>query len=108
MPLTGAQKARDRAMAQVVAQARRDTGLPVVLLAGNGHARRDLGVPRYLPEWLPQVDVLAIGLLEDADGDEQRVAGRYDLVISTATQPRADPCVAFLESMKAGRVPAAR
>lgn len=47
-PMTRIQIARDRAMAQTVAQAARP-GKTVVLLAGRGHVDRSLGVPQHLP-----------------------------------------------------------
>lgn len=53
-----AQIARDVIMAEVMQQARRD----VVLIAGNGHVRRDIGVPY----WLAAHQVLSTGYLEQA------------------------------------------
>jgi uncharacterized iron-regulated protein len=50
-PMTRVQIARDRAMAQTI----EDVALPgkvVVLLAGNGHVNRQLGVPQHLPATL--------------------------------------------------------
>ncbi len=49
MPMVRIQLARDASMAQVVQQARQD-GRTVLLAAGWGHVRRDLGVPTWLPE----------------------------------------------------------
>ena len=50
-PMTRIQIAKDRAMAQAI----EDVALPgkvVVLLAGNGHVNRQLGVPQHLPATL--------------------------------------------------------
>ena len=47
-PMTRVQVARDRAMAQTLAQAARP-GKTVVLLAGAGHVDEALGVPQHLP-----------------------------------------------------------
>ncbi|ROZ79060.1 ChaN family lipoprotein [Ramlibacter sp. WS9] len=47
-PMTRVQIARDRAMAQAIAQAA-VPGKTVVLLAGAGHVDATLGVPRHLP-----------------------------------------------------------
>lgn len=47
-PMTRIQLARDQAMAQATVQAV-IPGKTVVLVAGNGHVRRDLGVPLHLP-----------------------------------------------------------
>jgi uncharacterized iron-regulated protein len=79
-----AQVARDQFMArQVDAYAARG----VVLLAGNGHVRTDLGVPRWLsPPTRARSE--SIGLLEPEDPDPQA----YDRVVVTPAQTRADPC----------------
>ena len=49
------QIARDRSIAQTVAQAALP-GKVVVLLAGSGHVNRELGVPHHLPTTL-DVDI---------------------------------------------------
>ncbi len=79
-----AQVARDQSMAAAM-QRYADRG--AVLLAGNGHVRTDIGVPRWLTP-ANRARSEAIGLLEDDAGDE----GRYDLVVRTPVQPREDPC----------------
>ena len=81
-----AQFARDAVMARLLL-AHADRG--VVLLAGNGHVRRDLGVPRWLP--LGPRRLVSIGFLED--GDEAPRA--FDAVVRTARARRDDPCAAF-------------
>jgi uncharacterized iron-regulated protein len=50
-PMTRVQIARDRAMAQTLAQAA-SPGKTVVLIAGKGHVDPMLGVPRHLPPGL--------------------------------------------------------
>ena len=76
-----AQVARDAWMAQLIeTQAHRG----VILLAGNGHVRRDLGVPRWLPASLPAASV---GYLE-----APAAAAAYDLQIAIKPQARPDPC----------------
>lgn len=84
-----AQFARDAGMAD---QLRRHGASGAVLLAGNGHVRRDLGVPRWLSaRELP--NTLVVGFVErDAPAEP---AGRYDAVVVTARAERADPCEAF-------------
>ena len=84
-----AQFARDAVMADVLRRAARGGG--VVLLAGNGHVRRDIGVPR----WLGAVNdrVFAVGYLEI--GDETTPVAAFDAVVRTAAAERADPCVQF-------------
>lgn len=55
-PMTRIQLARDRSMA-AVASAAVAPGKTVLLVAGNEHVRRDLGVPRHLP---PDLTVLVL------------------------------------------------
>jgi uncharacterized iron-regulated protein len=84
-----AQFARDAVMAAAL---RVHGAGGAVLLAGNGHVRKDIGVPR----WLGGADrdrVWSVGYLE-AD-DDATPAGAFDAVVRTAAAPRADPCAAF-------------
>ena len=86
-----AQRARDAAMAQALASA----AGPAVLIAGNGHVRRDLGVPRYLPAG---AGVLSVGFLEVRAGEADPGAyapQAYDYAWFTLPQSRPDPCEAF-------------
>jgi uncharacterized iron-regulated protein len=99
-PMAAAQLARDALMAQVIAKARRDTGLPVVLLAGNGHVRIDLGVPRYLRDLLPQARALSVGFLEE---EAITSAGAYDLRVITPAHPRPDPCEGLQKQLNRAR-----
>ncbi|MBS0446538.1 MAG: ChaN family lipoprotein [Proteobacteria bacterium] len=85
--MVAAQEARDQFMARQLA-AHASGG--AVLLAGNGHVRRDVGVPRWLPTAVRERSV-SIGLLEP-DSD---MAGAFDVAITTPAQPRPDPCEAF-------------
>ena len=65
--LARAQVARDQFMARlVVAHAERGV---VLLLAGNGHVRRDIGVPRWLPAELRRRSH-AVGYLEGSPDDD--------------------------------------
>lgn len=102
-PMAAAQRSRDAQLARAIVDAHRRSGLPVVLLAGNGHQRRDIGVPRYLAKLAPGSRVFSIGLLEEdgAEGGEGAPDGpagalrfrqRYDFVAVTPQAPRADPC----------------
>jgi uncharacterized iron-regulated protein len=79
-----AQVARDQSMARSIeGQAARG----VVLLAGNGHVRIDIGAPRWLS---PATRALSesIGVLEMGMDD----GGHYDRSVRTAVQERGDPC----------------
>jgi uncharacterized iron-regulated protein len=82
------QFARDAVMADVL---REHAPRGVVLLAGNGHVRRDLGVPRWLPP-AEQARAFAVGFLEEGD---EPATGAYDAVVYTARAERPDPCAAF-------------
>ncbi len=84
-----AQFARDAVMAATL---RRHADRGVVLLAGNGHVRRDIGVPR----WLDEGDLkrcFAVGFLEE-DSDAPPPTA-FDAVVRAAPHPREDPCEAF-------------
>jgi uncharacterized iron-regulated protein len=83
-----AQFARDAVMADVL---RQQAQRGAVLLAGNGHVRRDLGVPRWLAAEAPQV--FTVGLLEQ--GDTQTQPGAFDATLRTEAAERADPCAGF-------------
>lgn len=88
--MVGAQVARDQFMAtQVEAHAAQG----VVLLAGNGHVRSDIGVPRWLAA-ATRARSVAIGLLEPGDPN----AAAFDVTVTTAAQPRPDPCEAMRDS----------
>lgn len=75
-----AQVARDMVMADVL---RGRLPAPVVLLAGNGHVRRDIGVPRWLPE------AYAIGFVERSDAAGPAL---YNQAERVRTALRPDPC----------------
>ena len=63
----------------------------VILLTGNGHARRDIGVPRHLPAQ-DQPRAWSIGLLEEGASDRSTV---FDVAFLTPPQERPDPCAAL-------------
>lgn len=64
---------------------------PVVLLAGNGHVRRDYGVPQLLARLVPGARMLSVGFVEENEG-VPAARGVYDLVWATAAAKRKDPC----------------
>lgn len=81
-----AQRARDARLAQALA-----ARSPSVLVTGNGHARRDVGVPLYLPH----ADLVSIAILEvDAarSAPQDYGAESFDYLWFTPRQPRRDPC----------------
>jgi uncharacterized iron-regulated protein len=85
--MASAQVARDQFMAGRVEA---NAGRGVVLLAGNGHVRKDRGVPRWLSDE-SRARSVAIGLLEE--GDDSHSA--FDHALTTPSQPREDPCATF-------------
>lgn len=90
-PMSRAQFARDAVMADRVAEAAAHGG--VVLIAGNGHVRRDLGVPRWLPEGLAS-RLLVVGFVEAgaaAPGDGAP-GSTYDAQVQAPPLQRRDPC----------------
>jgi uncharacterized iron-regulated protein len=86
--LARVQLARDAVMAGLL---REHGARGVVLLAGNGHVRRDLGVPRWLPD-AERTRVFAVGYLEEGD---EPPPGAFDAVVVTPRAERPDPCEAF-------------
>ena len=85
------QRLRDAELAHGVAQAMQDTGGPVVLITGNGHARKDWGVPYYLNRVAPDLQVHVIGQTED----DAPLEGGFDEMRSAPAVEREDPCAAF-------------
>lgn len=91
--IVAAQRARDAIMAQAL-----QAHSPAVLIAGNGHVRRDFGVPYYLAHYPQGDDVLVVGFLE-VDGAQPAPtdyvtagAPAYDYIVFTPPAPRPDPC----------------
>lgn len=79
-----AQVARDIWMAKIV---RDQQPSDVVLIAGNGHVRKDIGVGRWINQTAPTLTVRSIGFVEDKTN-----GGRYDSIQTVAPQQRSDPC----------------
>ena len=101
-PMARAQLARDAVLAQRIAP---HASRGVVLLTGNGHARRDLGVVRWLPEPL-RARTVAIGLIERG-APAAPPAGAFDRVVPTDPVARDDPCRGLRERMR-GAAPQGR
>ena len=92
--LVEAQRARDARLARALSAVPNAAG---VLIAGNGHARKDRGAPLYLPG----ADLVAIGFVEVEAGKNQALdyiaegfatAASYDFVWFTPRAARPDPC----------------
>jgi len=95
------QFARDAAMAHLL---RTHGARGAVLWAGDGHVRRDLGVPRWLDR--AGVSALAVGYIER--GTPPPAAGVYDAIVWTEAASRPDPCAAFESAPHPGSDPASR
>ncbi len=95
------QRARDAAMASTLLQAVSAQGRPrrSVLIAGNGHVRRDVGVPQALVAMgVEPRRIHSVAYLEQGSGGGQPT-GLYHQIVYTARRSRPDPCEAF----RAGR-----
>ncbi len=87
------QRLRDAVLARAVLRALDETGGPVAVITGNGHARADRGVPVYLRRAAPEITLFTLG-----QSEEDRVEGRFDAVVDSPAAVRPDPCAAFLQS----------
>ena len=93
-----AQMARDLVMAQSI---RPYLTRGVVLLAGNGHVRRDIGVCRFSLTADERKGVISIGLLEhDDDGSDAESAADFDAYVITERAQRADPCKELAQRLR--------
>ncbi|KEO57393.1 hypothetical protein DT23_04815 [Thioclava indica] len=93
--MVAAQRYRDAAFARTVQQAYKDTGGPVVLIAGSGHARTDRAVPALLRKLDPDAKIVSIGQIETAPDAPASPDQPFDDWIVTPPTPRDDPCAAF-------------
>ena len=101
MPMVRIQLARDASMAHAVQQARQD-GRTVLLAAGWGHVRRDLGVPTWLPaNFNAKVAIAQAGQARAA------IESEANYIHPTPALAPRDHC-AELRARPPGRVPAAK
>lgn len=97
-PMTRVQIARDIAMADAVARAAQQAapGRVVLLITGNGHVHRALGVPRFLPVELKAKVLSAQAQSAQAAIENEALADRAlqagDLRWPTPPLPPRDPC----------------
>jgi len=96
-----AQRLRDARFAHALRRAAAAGGGRAVLVTGNGHARTDRGVPRYLAAAEPGAEILSLGQIEVIEGRNEPAdyAGNgdlpYDYVWFSERAERGDPCAAF-------------
>lgn len=98
-PMLSIQTAKDAVMARAMRQVSADTGGGAgVLIAGSGHARRDLGVPLHLLRQGETGPALVVTGVEVQDGGTDPTAyeladpARADVVWFTGAAEREDPC----------------
>lgn len=84
-----AQRARDASMAFAM---KANPGRPTVLVAGNGHVRKDAGVPTVLRQLSRHDTIVSVGFAEHGAGLAEQP---YDFVWITPGVTRADPCAGF-------------
>lgn len=106
-PMALAQRARDAHMALRASE----PSLQVVLIAGNGHARLDHGVPWHLARMKPGVVVASVAFLEVEDGVEDPKAYLglpYSAVWFTPRANDEDHCEGFRKQRAGGGATASR
>lgn len=85
------QRLRDAVLARATLRALDETGGPVVVITGNGHARKDWGAPSYVTMLRPDVLLFSVGQTEEDDASDPA----FDIILSAPATPREDPCKAF-------------
>ncbi|MGV6805869.1 MAG: ChaN family lipoprotein [Ruegeria sp.] len=88
--LVAIQRLRDAVLARAVLRAVEETGGPVAVITGNGHARKDQGIPTFLSRLEPGLKVFVLGQSEDGE-----INGEFDAVVDSPAAKREDPCKAF-------------
>jgi len=81
-----AQRLRDAVFAEALLNALGRHGAPVVLIAGNGHARTDWGVPASIRSADQDVSVFSIAMAESES------EAPFDQVVVVPPADRPDPC----------------
>lgn len=85
------QRLRDASLARAAIRALRETGGPVVVIAGAEHARSDIGVPALIERADPAVTVLSVGQVEGGGATQP-----FDLwIVTEGVKGRGDPCEGF-------------
>ncbi len=106
--MAAAQIYRDAHMAAAMIEAARHHG-SAMLFAGNGHIRRDRGVPWHVQRRAPGTSIIAVALIEVRDGvaDPSAYVPRdpagnpaVDYIVLTLRAVRPDPCEQMRRHMK--------
>lgn len=85
------QRLRDAMLAEAALEAVTQTGGPVIVITGTGHARNDWGAPYMLTQAQPDLQVLSVGQFEAVPENQPP----HDYWIVTEPHPRPDPCEMF-------------
>jgi uncharacterized iron-regulated protein len=93
--MASVQRARDASLAYESVQFS-----PSILIVGNGHAWKDIGVPQVLKENYPKKSVVSILFLEDGGKKNsnkfrslaKKFVNKADYIWFTTTTQRVDPC----------------
>ena len=89
--MVSVQRMRDATLARAALDAHQQTGGPVVVITGNGHARADWGAPHYLQQAAPDLVLFAL-----AQGEEGSMPdGLFDATVDGPKVDRGNPCDAF-------------
>jgi uncharacterized iron-regulated protein len=104
--MIGVQRARDAQMAEALLTAPGNDG--AVLIAGDGHARNDYGVPAYVRRIDPAARTVSVAFVEvdakrtDVESSAERFGGRlpFDYVWFTPAVDDEDPCEKFRKSLE--------
>ncbi|MBB3993091.1 putative iron-regulated protein [Sulfitobacter undariae] len=91
--MVDAQRLRDASLADAALRAVEQTGGPVVVITGNGHARMDWAAPALMAFAAPDVEVFALGQGEEGND----VEGEFSLTLDAPAPKRDDPCAAFAQ-----------
>lgn len=98
-PMSLAQQAKDSAMSLTLLRSVKPIRF---LVAGNGHVRKDYGVPRVLKGVYPDEKTLSVGFVEEAEfsgKNTQEYRELYDVIVVAGNSPREDHCAKFKEQM---------
>lgn len=87
------QRLRDAQLAAAAERAWQQTGGAVVVITGNGHARKDRGLPVYLQNAAPDIRLVSLGQMEQG-----QISGDFDVTYTSPAAARPDPCQAFSKS----------
>jgi len=90
------QRIKDASFAQLL-----KNHVPSIFIAGNGHVRKDYGVPQILAVTAPNLKILSVGFIEQDDWTPESqavLAERYDVVWVSQNTERSDPCKDFSAS----------